>query len=370
MTRRNRISVGLAALLLLVAAFPVAGDAQVGERPRRSSQHYNRVYQVAFDEGYRVGYDKGEADARKKLRRSLEYFPEYRDADSGYYEAMGSRSDYIMGYRAGFERGYSDGQEGRQYGAQPGEEPVEISRDQGGQGPVLQRGDRDNYDPNSTGGPADPAADPAAASGSRRASFNTTMIIELETPITTRHSKEGDRFSARVVDPATYAGAKVDGYVGKIEQPGRVSGAGEVVLVFQKITYPDGYSEPLEAQVEEIIGYQQGAYRKPKRGILNRAPWEWGKDGGDRNEDIDAEAGGEGEIEGKSSRNRDVATVGSGAVAGAILGGIFGGGSGAAIGAVIGGAAGGGIVAATKGHHIDLEPGAQLRIRTGEPARH
>jgi hypothetical protein len=152
--------------------------------------------------------------------------------------------------------------------------------------------------------------------------------------------------------------------VGKITEPGRVDGRGEIVLVFQGVTFPDGYEEAIEAQVEEIIGYPNGQY--PSAG--SKKPWELGKKG-DRNSDIDATVDDEGRIEGTKSTGRDAATVGAGAVAGAILGGILGGGGGAAAGAAVGGAAGGGVVAATKGHQIDLEPGCQLRIRTGRSAR-
>src|SRR5262249_4739124 len=113
---------------------------------------------------------------------------------------------------------------------------------------------------------------------------------------------------------------------------------------------------------EEIIGYPNGTPSSGKRTVLS-------KGGSDKNDEIDATVGDEGQIEGTNSKKRDVATVGTGAVVGAVIGGILGGGSGAAVGGAVGGAAGGGVVAATKGHEIDLDPGAQLRIRTGHPAR-
>jgi hypothetical protein len=198
--------------------------------------------------------------------------------------------------------------------------------------------------------------------------YDTSLVVELETPVTTRHSKAGDRFSGRVLEPQSYAGARVEGYLSKVTPPGRLSGKGEVTMTFQRIVFPDGYAEPLEAQVEQVLGYPQGTPAAGKRGVLNRKPWEYGKKQ-DRNDEIDARAGDEGQIEGESSKKDDVATVGSGAAAGALLGVILGGGKGAAIGAAIGAAAGGGVVASSKGNHIDLEPGVQLRVRTGRPAR-
>jgi hypothetical protein len=193
------------------------------------------------------------------------------------------------------------------------------------------------------------------------------MLIELDTPITTRYSQEGDRFSARVLEPSSYSGARVEGYIGKIKRPGKLSGKGEIVLVFQEMTFPDGFSEPMAAQVEEVIGYPRGVPRAGNRGPLSRAPWDWGKNKkDDRNDDIDAQAGDEGQIEGEGSRGRDAAVIGGSTAAGAVIGTVIGGGAGTAVGAVIGAVAGGGIVSGTRGHEIDLEPGAQLRIRTGQ----
>lgn len=369
MTRTKGIAGAAVALLMLVGLAPVTASAQRVERPRRAVGSYDRSYQLAYDEGYRKGFEKGRDDARDGRTRNPQDFREYRRGDDGYNDRVGDRDRYRVGYRAGFEKGYSDAVYGQQYGARPGQSRVNVPRNRG---PVLGRGG--NRYPDSTYGqyPNAPRAGGygyPGGYGGRRASFNMDMVIELQTPITTRHSREGDRFSAIVVEPQSHYGARVEGYIGKLEQPGRVSGKGEVVLVFQEIVYPDGYAEPMQAQVEEVIGYQRGVPRPGNRGVFNRAPWEWGDDNDDRNDDIDAKAGDEGQIKGKGSTGRDAAVIGGGAAVGAVLGSVIGGGSGAAIGAAIGAVTGGGIVAGTKGSHIDLEPGAQLRIRTGQSAR-
>ena len=366
--KRGRAIAGVAlALLVLSGVAPLAASAQIIERPRRAVGSYDRAYQIGFDEGYRRGYDEGRDDASSGRTRNPNDFGEYRRADAGYNDRVGSRDRYRIGFRAGFEQGYDDAVYGRQYGARPGQARVDAGRRNGG-GPVLGRGggrqggyrDPDNRAPNGAYGNGGYA-------GSGRMGYNQSLVIELETPITTRHSQEGDRFSAIVVEPRNYYGARVEGYVGKIEKPGRVAGKGELVLVFEGIVWPDGYAEPMQAQVEEVLGYQRGTPR-PGGGVFNRAPWEWGKND-DRNDDIDAKAGDEGEIRGEGSTGRDAAVVGGGAAIGAVIGGVVGGGSGAAIGAAIGAASGGTVVASTRGDHIDLEPGAQLRIRTGQSAR-
>jgi hypothetical protein len=335
------------AFIVLGVATPAPARGQTDERPRRASSSYDRAYQIAYDEGYRSGYDHGIEANRSSGSNNPKDYKEYQKGDVGYDDSIGSREQYTLGYRAGFEQGFEDGFGGQQYGARPGVDRVPV---QSGGGPVLRRDGGQGVDPNA--GPARVGAD-------------TVMVIELESPITTRYSREGDRFTAKVLEPAPLAGSVVEGYIGKLERPGKVQGKGEVVLEFQQITFPDGVVEPLQAQVEEVIGYERGVPRAGGNGPLNRAPWEWGKKG-DRNDDIDAQAGDEGQIEGESSKTRDAATIGGAAAAGAVIGGVLGGGGGAAVGAVIGGVTGGGAVAASRGHEIDLEPGARLRIRTGQ----
>jgi hypothetical protein len=57
-------------------------------------------------------------------------------------------------------------------------------------------------------------------------------------------------------------------------------------------------------------------------------------------------------------------TVGTAGAVGAIVGGIIGGVKGALIGAAVGS---GGVIAATEGKDIDLEPGTIIRIRLDQP---
>jgi hypothetical protein len=371
---------GLVLLLVLTAA-PIVGSAQVFERPRRTSSSYDRSYEIGYDEGYRVGFDRGIKARQNGDSKSATDYKEYRRADDGYNDSIGSRESYKLGYRSGFEQGLDDGYSGQQYGGRPGVGRVQLPPGGGGGGgPVLRRNGRgqvDNYpppggypDPYGNGAPV-PNAGPYGYPGGAgaRVGYNMSMLIELETPITTRYSQEGDRFTARVLEPSSYYGARVEGYIGKLKRPGKLSGKGEIVLVFQEMIFPDGSAEPMAAQVEEVVGYPRGVPRAGNRGPLSRAPWDWGKKQDDRNDDIDAQAGDEGQIEGEGSHGRDAAVIGGSTAAGAVIGTVIGGGGGAAVGAVIGAVAGGGIVGTTRGHEIDLEPGAQLRIRTGQGTR-
>jgi len=376
MMRIKRSAATILSLILVGAALPVATLAQSdgGGRPRRSVRDFDRAYQIGFDGGYRKGFELGVNDARSGNRHDVTNTKDYNRADDQYNNSVGNRNEFRIGYQAGFEKGYDDALMGRQYGAKGNESRVAVAGNDpnGANAPVLQRGDNTSDPVDSDPGAAGPdPASPAPAvydSGQRRVNYDTALVIELESPITTRHSKAGDRFTARVLEPSAYADATVEGYLSKVVVPGRVQGKGEIVMTFQRIVFPDGYAEPLEAQVEKVIGYPAGTPSAGKRGPLNQAPWDWGRKQ-DRNDEIDANAGDEGQIQGQSSKKRDIGTVGGGAVAGAILGGILGGGGGAALGAAIGAAAGGGVVATSKGHHIDLEPGAQIQIRTGQPVR-
>jgi hypothetical protein len=62
-------------------------------------------------------------------------------------------------------------------------------------------------------------------------------------------------------------------------------------------------------------------------------------------------------------------TIGIGAGAGAIVGGIAKGGKGAAIGTLIGGAAGTGVVLVNTGKEVELAAGSRITIRLTNEAR-
>ncbi|MEJ7709931.1 MAG: hypothetical protein WKF84_08740 [Pyrinomonadaceae bacterium] len=57
----------------------------------------------------------------------------------------------------------------------------------------------------------------------------------LENDLTTRQSREGDRFTLRVRDPAQYDGAVIEGYVSGLASGGRVTGRSQMTLNFERI---------------------------------------------------------------------------------------------------------------------------------------
>lgn len=64
---------------------------------------------VAFDNGYRDGYEAGVNDARDRDAFNPIVQKRYREGDRGYKNGYGSRDDYKREYRAAFQRGYEEG---------------------------------------------------------------------------------------------------------------------------------------------------------------------------------------------------------------------------------------------------------------------
>lgn len=163
----------------------------------------------------------------------------------------------------------------------------------------------------------------------------TEMKIRLEDAIDTKESKDGDRFTATVITPASYADATVEGHVAKIDKSGKMSGKTELVLAFDRIKLRSGETITMDAQVVKVYG-----------------------------EDSAKEVDEEGNIKSGSKTKTTAVRTGGGAAAGAVIGAIAGGGKGAAIGAAIGAAAGAGSTYIQGSNKVKLEPGTEMLIRT------
>ena len=291
----------------------------------------------ALERGYRTGYTDGYmAGHRDNVdRASREYRDEedYRSADRAYVAAYGTLEDYRDGYQQGFEVGYEAGYERRGFDSSV---PGNLAR----RG-VVEEGDADSDLNASTGG---------TTSGTGRVSVrdevlipaDTVLIVEMLTDLSTEASQQGDRFQARVLGPAEYEGATIDGRVTRVKRAGKVKGTAELQLSFDQIRLTDNRSASMRAQVIEVIPM-----------------------GDDSVGSVDEEGG----VKGKDSTKGDVTKIGAATGIGAIIGAIAGGGKGAAIGAAIGGAIGTGGVLATRGKNIRLPRGQQLRIRTDTETR-
>jgi hypothetical protein len=165
---------------------------------------------------------------------------------------------------------------------------------------------------------------------------NGNYIVNLTAPIGTRMSKEGDTFTAIVVQPAEYQGAIVEGKVTKVEaaQKGATPKA-KILFGFSTITMPDNKTYKIQADLKEITN---------SKGV--------GK--------VDEE----GQVIGTGNGMKKALGAGGGAGVGALAGGLLGGWSGALIGGAIGGAAGYFVTLelTTSGQNVDFYAGTHFTL--------
>ena len=154
----------------------------------------------------------------------------------------------------------------------------------------------------------------------------TELDVRLSSGLNSGKVAVEDRFEATVLDSVTVggrvaipAGSVMRGIVTAVQPATRTNRTSRMTLNFDQVTV-NGRSYPM-------------------RGTLNRV------------------ISGPG-IKGEATR------VGAGAAVGAVIGGILGGAKGALAGLAIGG---GGVLAATEGKEVDLQPGTVLRVRVDSP---
>jgi hypothetical protein len=305
-----------AAILLLGLALTLGVTAQ--DRP-----HDGMQLRVAYEHGYRAGYadgyDAGKNDFAGRMGREYQRHTLYQEADRGYAPRFGPLVDYKEGYSLGFEVGYFDGYVGRVFDSRI---PPNVARPYGSIAPLTIQRDKKPWE-----------ARPLVPEGA-------LLRIRLETLLSTEINREGDGFTARVIEPGEYKGAVIQGHIAKIERSGRMTGRTEMALEFDAITLRNGRSGAFQAQIEKVFATESV-------------------------KSVDAE----GNVESASkTKEAEIRAVG-GAVLGAIIGGIAGGGKGAAIGAIIGAGAGAGSVYVQGDKDLILEPGAQMTVRVGYPRR-
>ncbi len=156
----------------------------------------------------------------------------------------------------------------------------------------------------------------------------TQFTIALDQAVSSKTSRPGDPVRAHVVDAiraegetVVAAGASVQGAVAQVEGAGRITGRAVLAFNFTSLETAAGMRSVQTAMVE-------GSLKAP------------------------------------GTKARDAATIIGGAAAGAVLGEILGD---AKLGAIIGAAAGTGVVLATKGKEITLDPGDQLDLMLVQP---
>ncbi len=323
-----------------------------------------RGYRTGYSDGYMAGYrDVIDNAAKNPARHS-----EYAKADRAYNKDYGLIEDYRDGYQQGFEIGYGTGFEKRSFDATL---PPELKK----RGiintdtiaattttttvttPTTQNTEiiettptNENTVSENTVSENTPVEQtPTIQTRRNEVSYvptgdsvvviptDTELILELIDEIGTETSKEGDKFTARIVSPMEMNGAIIEGRISKIQKPGRIKRRSEMLLSFDRIVLTEGRWSNFNAILTEVLPVKNDNVKR-----------------------VDTE----GTVEGKSSIKDDSVKVGAATGTGALIGVIAGGPVGAAVGAGVGAAFGVGAVVVERGKHIRLNKSQQLRIRS------
>jgi type IV secretion system protein VirB10 len=129
------------------------------------------------------------------------------------------------------------------------------------------------------------------------------------------------------------SGTYVQGRISHIKQAGRIKGRAEVLIHFTTLIYPSGYTVMLPGAVENAPGVDKTKVKDN-----------------------------EGTIRADSQKGEKIATIGSTAATGTIIGAAADGGKGALIGAGLGGAVGTAIGMLSRGNDVKLDSGTTLEM--------
>jgi hypothetical protein len=168
---------------------------------------------------------------------------------------------------------------------------------------------------------------------------NTLLTATLNSNISTRTSREGDRFTMTVRTPSQYEGAVIEGYVSNPGRSGRISGRAEVSLNYQTIRLRNGQTYRFAGLTESVRTAS-----------------------GD-----DVRVNNEGVVRDDNQTDKTIGRTAIGAGIGALLGAILDGAEGAAIGAAIGAGTGAGSVYIQGRDNLELMNGTEFTIRSGSP---
>ena len=315
----------LTALLVFALLLPLA-FAQT----QQSLGALERGYRTGYSDGYQAGY----SDSTQAAARDYKSKDEYQRADRAYVAAYGTLEDYRDGYQQGFEAGYNSGYEHRNFDSTI---PTNLSRrstDDAQTSATVSSTSSGNTGVSSSNSSSN---GPVSTANVSYIPADTVMRVELLTNLSTDVTQKGDSFQARVIEPAEFQGALIQGHVSRVKRPGKVKGNAELQLNFDQISMGGRWTNFKAIVIEvEDMNSPQGVGR------------------------VDEEGG----VTGKDRTKDDVAKIGASTGVGAIIGAILGGGKGAAIGAAIGASVGTGSVLTSSGKDIRLEHGQQLKIRS------
>jgi hypothetical protein len=166
------------------------------------------------------------------------------------------------------------------------------------------------------------------------------LSARLNQPLSTKNTREGDRFTLNVIEPGQYRGAVIEGVVARSDRSGRVSGRADMTLDFERIKTRDGRTYKFAGTIDNVSLPSGEKVRVDREGNVE---------------------------EDKSQTSRTVTRSAIGGAIGAVIGAIAGGGKGAAIGAAVGVGAGAGSVFIEGRDDLDLPGGTEISIRASAP---
>jgi hypothetical protein len=179
-----------------------------------------------------------------------------------------------------------------------------------------------------------------ATSGTFVVPNGTSLVGELNNALSTKTSKNGDRFTLTVTEPSQYAGAIIDGFVNNVKRSGKLTGRSEMTFNFDTIRLKNGRSYKFAGIVESLRTPNNETVKVDNEGAVREA-------------------------ETRTSTTGKRTAVGT--AVGAIIGAIAGGGKGAAIGAIIGAGAGAGSVYIQGRDDLELTKGTEVTLRASAP---
>ena len=179
----------------------------------------------------------------------------------------------------------------------------------------------------------------SASSGEFIVRDGETIVAILKNDLTTKHTKQGDRFTMTVYRPSQFEDAVIEGTVGNVDEGGRLSGRSEMSLTFDTIRLRDGQTYRFAGVLESVRTLNGDAIKVDN----------------------------EGSAEGANQTTQTIQRAGIGTAVGAIIGAIAGGGKGAAIGGLIGAAGGAGSVFIQGKDNLELPTGTEVTIRSSGP---
>jgi hypothetical protein len=165
----------------------------------------------------------------------------------------------------------------------------------------------------------------------------TRLIATLDTPLSTRTSRGGDRFTMTVRSPSQFEGARIDGVVSRVNPYQQARNRADMIVNFETIRFRGGQTSEFRAVLDTV--------RTPDGDTLR----------------VDAEGG----VREEDATDTRIQHGAIGAAMGAIIGAIAGGGKGAAIGGIIGGA--GGAILVEGRDQLDLQPGTEVSVIATAP---